>query len=123
MCPLMPLGASAICNASPLSLEYGGSPGSIGPDFSRVAFNSALGRVAWVSAMLKPTLARLVWPPSLFAKAPLNYLGRACPRKKELTLQTTLRGLELIKSCAKFYANGVGMAKPTVQLSHRSGAA
>jgi hypothetical protein len=43
--------------------------------------------------------------------------------KKELTLLTTPRGLELIKSCAKFYANGVGMAKPTVQLSHRAGAA
>ena len=35
-------------------------------------------------------------------------------------LQTTLRGLELIKSCAKFYANGAGVAKPTVKLSHRS---
>ena len=35
-------------------------------------------------------------------------------------LQTTLRGLELIKSCAKFYANGAGMVKPTVKLSHRS---
>ena len=33
-------------------------------------------------------------------------------------LQTTLRGLELIKSCAKFYANGAGVAKPTVKLSH-----
>ena len=31
-------------------------------------------------------------------------------------LQTTLRGLELIKSCAKFYANGAGVAKPTVKL-------
>jgi hypothetical protein len=37
--------------------------------------------------------------------------------KKEPTLQTTQRGVELIKSCAKFYANGVGAAKPTVQLS------
>jgi hypothetical protein len=35
-------------------------------------------------------------------------------------LQTTLRGLELIKSCAKLYANGAGMVKPTVKLSHRS---
>jgi hypothetical protein len=43
--------------------------------------------------------------------------------KKDLTLQTTPRGLEHIKSCAKFYANGVGMAKPAVQLSHRAGAA
>ena len=32
-------------------------------------------------------------------------------------LQTTLRGLELIKSCAKFYANGAGVAKPAVKLS------
>ena len=30
----------------------------------------------------------------------------------------TPRGLELIKSCAKFYANGVALAKPTVQLSY-----
>jgi hypothetical protein len=28
------------------------------------------------------------------------------------------RGLELIKSCAKFYANGVAAATPTVQLPH-----
>jgi hypothetical protein len=30
----------------------------------------------------------------------------------------TPRGLELIKSSAKFYANGVGAAKPTIQLSY-----
>jgi hypothetical protein len=35
----------------------------------------------------------------------------------------TPRGLELIKSCAKFYANGVAAAKPTVQLSHPKGSA
>ena len=34
----------------------------------------------------------------------------------------TPRGLELIKSCAKFYVNGVA-AKPTVQLSHPTGPA
>jgi hypothetical protein len=28
------------------------------------------------------------------------------------------RGLELIKSCAKFYANGIAAANPTVQFSH-----
>ena len=33
-------------------------------------------------------------------------------------ISRTPRGLELIKSCAKFYANGVAAAKPTVQLSH-----
>lgn len=38
-------------------------------------------------------------------------------------LHTTLRGLELIKSCAKFYANGAGVAKPAVKLSHRLDAA
>ena len=43
--------------------------------------------------------------------------------KKEPLVQPTARGLELIKSCAKFYANGVGMAKPTLQLSHSVGAA
>lgn len=43
--------------------------------------------------------------------------------KKEPFAQPTARGLELIKSCAKFYANGVGMAKPTLQLSHSAGAA
>lgn len=40
-----------------------------------------------------------------------------------LVPQSTPRGLELIKSCAKFYANGVGVVKPTLQLSHRVGAA
>ena len=39
------------------------------------------------------------------------------------TVQTTLRGLELIKSCAKFYANGAGVAKPNVKPSHRCDAA
>jgi hypothetical protein len=43
--------------------------------------------------------------------------------KKETPLQSTLRGLELIKSCARFYENGVGVAKPTVQLSYPLGAA
>jgi hypothetical protein len=38
-------------------------------------------------------------------------------------LQTTLRGLELIKSSAKFYANGAGVAKPTVKLPLRWDAA
>jgi hypothetical protein len=37
-------------------------------------------------------------------------------------ISRTPRGLELIKSCAKFYANGVA-AKPTVQLSHPTGPA
>jgi hypothetical protein len=32
-------------------------------------------------------------------------------------LQSKLRGLELIKSCAMFYENGVGVAKPTIQIS------
>lgn len=35
----------------------------------------------------------------------------------EPLVQPTARGLELIKSCAKFYANGVGTATPTLQLS------
>src|SRR6476659_9662312 len=43
--------------------------------------------------------------------------------KKEPLVQPTARGLELIKSCAKFYANGVGVAKPTIQLSHPVAAA
>lgn len=38
--------------------------------------------------------------------------------KEEPLAQPTARGLELIKSCAKFYANGVGTATPTLQLSH-----
>ena len=37
-------------------------------------------------------------------------------------ISRTPRGLELIKSCAKFYANGVA-AKPTVQLSRPMGPA
>ena len=61
--------------------------------------------------------------PELVRQSTAQLPGPCMTAKKELTLQTTLRGLELIKSCAKFYANGVGMAKPTVQLSHRSGAA
>src|SRR5512143_2545726 len=42
--------------------------------------------------------------------------------KKEPASQTTPRGLELIKSCAKFYANGVGERNPRPQLSERVGA-
>lgn len=37
-------------------------------------------------------------------------------------ISRTPRGLELIKSCAKFYSNGVA-AKPTVQFSHPTGLA
>ena len=37
--------------------------------------------------------------------------------KKEPLLQPATRGLELINSCAKFYANGVVVAKPAIQLS------
>jgi len=43
--------------------------------------------------------------------------------KQEPLAQPTARGLELVESCAKFYANGVGTAKPTLQLSHSAGAA
>jgi len=51
-------------------------------------------------------------------------LSRTSTRtKKESPSQPTLRGLELIKSCAKLYENGVGVAKPTIQLSHSMGAA
>jgi hypothetical protein len=32
-------------------------------------------------------------------------------------VQSKLRGLELIKSCARFYENGVGVTKPTIQIS------
>jgi len=38
-------------------------------------------------------------------------------------ISRTPRGLELIKSCAKLYENGVTAAKPTVQLSHPTGPA
>jgi hypothetical protein len=39
--------------------------------------------------------------------------------KKEPLLQPTTRGLELIKSCAKFYANGVGVVKQTIGFTDR----
>ena len=58
--------------------------------------------------------------PELVRQSTAQLPGPCMPPKKELASQTTPRGLELIKSCAKFYANGVGMAKPTVQLSHRA---
>jgi hypothetical protein len=46
-------------------------------------------------------------------------LTRTCTTtKKEPPSHPTLRGLDLIKSCAKFYGNGVGTATPTVRLSH-----
>jgi len=38
-------------------------------------------------------------------------------------ISRTPRGLELIKSCAKFYENGVAAAKPAVQLLHPTGPA
>lgn len=40
---------------------------------------------------------------------------------RDTPISETPRGLELIKSCAKFYANGGAAAKPTVQLSHPAG--
>jgi hypothetical protein len=36
--------------------------------------------------------------------------------------QLTARGLELINSCAKFYANGAGVVKPRVEIAHLRGA-
>jgi hypothetical protein len=39
------------------------------------------------------------------------------PKEREPLSQPTARGLELIKSCAGFYANGVGAATPIIQLS------
>jgi hypothetical protein len=36
--------------------------------------------------------------------------------KEEPPSHPTLRGLDLIKSCAKYYENGVGVATPTVRL-------
>ena len=37
--------------------------------------------------------------------------------KKEPPPQLTARGLELINSCAKFYANGAGVVKPRVEIA------
>jgi hypothetical protein len=46
-------------------------------------------------------------------------LARTCTTtKEEPPSHPTLRGLDLIKSCAKFYGNGFGMATPIVRLSH-----
>ena len=39
---------------------------------------------------------------------------------RAIQISRTPRGLELIKSCAKFYANGVAATKPTLQLSHQT---
>jgi hypothetical protein len=50
-------------------------------------------------------------------------LSRTCTTtKEEPPSSPTLRGLDLIKSCAKFYENGVGVATPTVRVSHPLGA-
>jgi hypothetical protein len=62
-----------------------------------------------------------VVPSSSPAKAPLGYPLKT--KNKESPSQPTLRGLDLIKSCAKFYENGVGMANPTIQLLHSVGGA
>jgi hypothetical protein len=46
-------------------------------------------------------------------------LPRTCTTtKEEPPSYPTLRGLDLIKSCAKFYQNGVGVPTPTVRLPH-----
>jgi hypothetical protein len=42
--------------------------------------------------------------------------------KIESPSQPRPRGLELINSCAKFYANGTGVVKPRVQIAHLGGA-
>ena len=50
-------------------------------------------------------------------------LSRTCSTtKEEPPSYPKLRGLDLIKSCAKFYENGVGVATPTVRPSHPLGA-
>jgi len=48
-------------------------------------------------------------------------LPKAC--KKESPSFPRLRGLDLLKSCAKFYENDLGVATPIIGLSHPSGAA
>jgi hypothetical protein len=46
-------------------------------------------------------------------------ISRTCTKaEEEPPSHPTLRGLDLIKSCAKFYGNGVGTATPTMRLSH-----
>ena len=61
--------------------------------------------------------------PTLIINQSTARLSRTCTTTQtEPPSQPTLRGLELIKSCAKFYENGVGVAKPTAQLSHPLGA-
>jgi hypothetical protein len=42
--------------------------------------------------------------------------------RKEPPLQPMPRGLELINSCAKFYANGAGVVTQRVQIAHLRGA-
>jgi hypothetical protein len=41
--------------------------------------------------------------------------------KTESPSQPTPRGLELINSCAKFYANGAGVVKPRAKIAHLRG--
>jgi len=47
-------------------------------------------------------------------------LPKAC--KEESPSSPTLLGLDLLKSCAKFYENDLGVATPIVRLSHPLGA-
>jgi len=44
-------------------------------------------------------------------------LSRTCTTTKEEPSYPTLRGLDLLKSCAKVYENGVGVTTPTVRVS------
>src|SRR5262245_52645154 len=44
-------------------------------------------------------------------------LSRTCTTTKEEPSYPTLRGLDLLKSCAKVYENGVGVTTPKVRVS------
>jgi hypothetical protein len=61
-------------------------------------------------------------PKLIFDQGTARLSGTHTIMKKVPPSQPTPRGLELINSCAKFYANGAGVVKPRVQIAPLEGA-
>jgi hypothetical protein len=63
-----------------------------------------------------------VAPKLIVEQSTARLSGTCAITKKEPPSQPTPRGLELINSCAKFYENGAGVMKPTLQIARGLGA-
>jgi hypothetical protein len=117
--PRMPKGVQYLVSVT-ASFEYGRFPGSYliwdGSLSTSLHFRvqeSGMGRCNAQTNAGSSVVARLI-----VERNTARLSGTCAITKKERPSQHTPRGLELVNSCAKFYANGAGVVKPRVQIAH-----